>query len=501
MTPFKISPKFASFILGALCVFGFAPYYLFIAPIIGLAGLFYFWQVSHSVKQATKIGFSFGLGFFIAGIYWIYISLHDVGGMPFWMAGIATFCLCAFLALFPALVGYLAKRSHRTLFAAPILWVLAEWVRSWIFTGFPWLAIGYSQAPVSPLVGYAPIFGVFGVGAAVSISAALIVAAYLNHQRRHAFLALSGIWLIGGLLSLAAWTTPLGKAANVTLLQGNIAQEIKWDEAIAVQTINQYLGMAKQAKGDLIILPETALPITMDATQVDAHQDQVLSAFHDLIAHTEKALLMGAVSQGADKEDASKQAYFNSVLGLNGKDTSVQFYHKSHLVPFGEFIPLKPIFAWIYQDWLNMPLSDLTRGDKHQQPMNLANQKIAVNICYEDVFGEEIIRQLPQATLLINVSNDAWYGRSNAADQHMQFSQMRALETGRTVLRATNTGVTAIISPQGIVSAALPQFQTAILNGSAQGYVGATPFVRWGNWPAIGLLLIALILLWGRKKK
>ena len=206
------------------------------------------------------------------------------------------------------------------------------------------------------------------------------------------------------------------------------------------------------------------------------------------------AILVGLVAK-------DKAAYFNSVLGFNSVDNRPQFYHKYHLVPFGEFIPLKAVFGWVYRDWLNMPLSDLSRGEKYQQPIQLANQKIAVNICYEDVFGEEIIRQLPQATLLVNVSNDAWYGHSNAADQHMQFSQMRALETGRTMLRATNTGSTTIISPQGMILALLPQFETAILNGSAQGYVGATPFVRWGNWPTIGLLLIALILLWGRKKK
>ena len=494
MHKLKSYPLLAAFALGALCVFGFAPYNIFITPIIGLAGLFYFWQISHTPKQAAKVGFSFGLGFFIAGIYWIYISLHDIGGMPFWMAGIATLGLCAFLALFPALVAYLAKRSHRLFFIAPIAWVLAEWVRSWIFTGFPWLTIGYSQVPFSPLVGYAPVFGAFGVSAASAISASLLASVYLNHQRKQAILALTGIWLVGGLASLIPWTTPAGKPISVTLLQGNIAQELKWSESIAFQTISQYLGMAKQAKGQLVILPETALPISVETTLQDASQDQALRAFNAIAQEEHKAILVGLVGKNQD-------AYFNSVTGFNSVDNRPQFYHKYHLVPFGEFIPLKAIFGWVYSDWLNMPLSDLTPGNKYQQPMQLAGQKIAMNICYEDVFGEEIIRQLPQATLLVNVSNDAWYGRSNAADQHMQFSQMRALETGRTMLRATNTGTTTIISPQGMILALLPQFETAILNGSAQGYVGATPFVRWGNWPVIGLLLIALILLWGRKKK
>jgi len=162
MSWFKSHPQFTSLILGALCVFGFAPFYIFLLPIFSLAGLFYFWKQSSSPKEAAKLGFVFGLSYFIAGIYWIYISLHDVGGMPFWMAGIATFCLCAFLATFPAIVGFLAKRSHQPLIVAAILWVVSEWVRNWIFTGFPWLTVAYSQVPISPLANYAPAFGVFG---------------------------------------------------------------------------------------------------------------------------------------------------------------------------------------------------------------------------------------------------------------------------------------------------------------------------------------------------
>lgn len=493
MSWLKNHPQLTSLLLGSLSVLGFAPFDIFILPIISLAGLFYLWKESTTPKKAAKLGFAFGLGFFIAGIYWIYISLHDVGGMPFWMAGLATFLLCAFLALFPAIVGYLAKRSAHLLASAAILWVLSEWVRDWIFTGFPWLAVGYSQVPYSPLSGYAPIFGTFGVSLAVTASASLLVVFLHKQHRQQTILALVSLWIVGGLISLIHWTSPIGNPTKVALLQGNIAQEIKWDEGIAIQTVNQYLGMTKQAQADLVILPETALPVAIDLSQKDIAQDQVLSPFSAIATQDHKAILVGAVTQ-------KEKAYFNSMLGVSETDR-VQHYHKSHLVPFGEYIPLKGMLGWIYRDWLNMPLSDLSRGSTEQKPMLLAGQKIAVNICYEDVFGEEIIRQLPEATLLINASNDAWYGRSNAAEQHLQFSQMRALETGRMVLRATNTGATAIVSREGRVLAALPQFETAILNGAAQGYQGSTPFIRWGNWPVISLLFIALILLWGRKKK
>ena len=493
MQSINLSPQITSLLLGALCVFGFAPFYVFILPVISLAGLFYLWELTTSPKQAAKIGFAFGLGFFIAGIYWIYISLHDIGGMPFWMAGLATFLLCSFLALFPALVGYSAKRSAHTLASAAILWVLSEWVRSWIFTGFPWLAVGYSQVPFSPLAGYAPILGVFGAGLAVTVSASLLVLIAQNRHRRVAFAGILTIWMIGGAASLVNWTIPIGKPTKVALIQGNIAQEMKWDESIAIQTVNQYLGMAKQAQAELVILPETALPLAIDLAQKNMAQDQVLAPFKTIAVQDHKAILVGAVSQ-------KSEAYFNSMLGISTID-AIQTYHKSHLVPFGEFIPLKSVFGWIYRDWLNMPLSDLSRGSQKQKPMQMAGQKLAVNICYEDVFGEEIIRQLPEATLLVNTSNDAWYGRSNAAEQHLQFSQMRALETGRMVLRATNTGATAIISNKGDVLATVPQFTTIILNGTVQGYTGSTPFIRWGNWVIISLLFIALILLWTRKKK
>jgi len=190
---------------------------------------------------------------------------------------------------------------------------------------------------------------------------------------------------------------------------------------------------------------------------------------------------------------AELQAYFNSALSFGSEPT--QIYQKSHLVPFGEFIPLKQIFGWIYRDWLNMPLSDLSRGEKFQTPMQLGTQKVAVNICYEDVFGEEIIRQLPEATLLANISNDAWYGKSFAAEQHLQFSQARALETGRMVLRATNTGATAMIDAHGMVLAHAPRNVETVLVVKAQGYTGTTPYVKFGNWPVLLLLFCLLIFL------
>lgn len=239
--------------------------------------------------------------------------------------------------------------------------------------------------------------------------------------------------------------------------------------------------MAEASQAQLIIMPETALPVLSSELP-----DLVKTRLQQHAISNNGDILMGLV-------ELENGEYFNSMLSIGSSQSAV--YRKSHLVPFGEFIPLKAAFGWIYRDWLNMPLSDLARGSLHQQPMSISDQKVAVNICYEDVFGEEIIRQLPQATLLVNASNDAWYGQSLAAYQHMQFSQARALETGRTVLRATNTGATAMIDPHGNVLVHAQHFTEATLNAMAQGYKGSTPYVRFGNWLFLGICFLGIMFI------
>ena len=479
-----------SIALGALAVLGFAPFYIFPAPIIALIGLMYLWAKMESAKARFALGFCFGLGMYGVGIYWIYISLHDFGGMPWWFAGFCTFCLCAFMALFPALVGLLTTRFGKLMLSAPILWGLSDWIRSWIFTGFPWLTMGYSQVPHSPLAGYMPIVGVYGVSVITVLMASSIgiwLATKKVIYRRNAIAIVILTFVVGGVLKALDWTTPIDKI-SVALLQGNIAQDKKWSPEAAQTTIDQYMQMIITSKAQLIITPETALPLI---------SSQLAPSIKDAITiHAKKNggdLIIGMVEYN-EKTDG----YFNSAFSFGSAPT--QAYSKNHLVPFGEFIPLKQVFGWIYRDWLNIPLSDLSRGGKQQTPMTLGNQKVAINICYEDVFGEEIIRQLPAATMLVNMTNDAWYGQSYAADQHMQFSQARALETGRFMLRATNTGATAAIDQHGIVLTHAPHFTKTTLNVLAQGYAGSTPYVRWGNWPFIVFCFSVLTYLLWRKR-
>jgi apolipoprotein N-acyltransferase len=262
---------------------------------------------------------------------------------------------------------------------------------------------------------------------------------------------------------------------------------MKWDPQEAQRTLDFYFAQTKKSQADLIVLPETALPMLI--SQVP---DEYLAALKQHGESNHGDVLVGAV-------ELVNGNYYNSMLSFGSSPT--QIYRKSHLVPFGEFIPLKGVFGWIYRDWLHIPLTDLARGRKDQRPLQIAGQRVAVDICYEDVFGEEIIRQLPEGTVLVNASNDAWYGDSYAAHQHMQISQTRALETGRMMLRATNTGATAIIDQHGYVVEEAPHFTTTTLTGKAQGFYGSTPYIKFGNWPFLIFCAAVLALLWVLKKK
>jgi apolipoprotein N-acyltransferase len=341
-----------------------------------------------------------------------------------------------------------------------------------------------------------PIIGVYGVST-ITIGIAACIGIWLanKHQpinltwRRNVITAITLFIAIGSILKIVPWSTPIGEPFSASLIQGNIPQAIKWSPDAAQQTIAQYIAMTESSQADLIVLPETALPVI--ASQLDPRVKETLSAHAKQLNSN---IIVGMVDYNRDTQE-----YFNSAFSIGTAPT--QSYSKNHLVPFGEFIPLKQMLGWIYRDWLNMPLSDLSRGGPHQKPMLLNGQKVAINICYEDVFGEEIIRQLPEATILVNISNDAWYGQSYAADQHMQFSQARALETGRMILRSTNTGATAAINQQGYVIAHAPHDTKITLDVTAQGYTGTTPYVRWGNWPFIIFSFSAIAFVITRKKQ
>jgi apolipoprotein N-acyltransferase len=485
------SPYLKAFLAGAIAVFGFAPFGIFPLPVVALAVLFWLWSRAEHPAQAVWIGFAFGMGLFCVGISWIYVALHIYGYMHPILAGLATALFAAVNATLPALAGYVQAKfkpasNLRILLIMPAIWTLAEWLRGLLFTGFPWLSMGYSQVPTSPLAGYAPLLGVFGVSLIVAVSAGILLFLWTVRWSKPGKIALGVLlvlWVIGTVLRGVEWTYPQGEPLKVSLLQGNIAQDEKFAEERLIGTLETYRRLAQSSEARLIVMPETALPLLR--SNVPDYYQTILS---EHVRKNGGDILIGAF----EKENGN---YYNSVYSLGSSES--QHYRKNHLVPFGEFIPLRGVFGWLINEVLNIPMGDLTSGGATQTPLNVAGQRVAVNICYEDAFGEEIIRALPQATLLVNVTNDAWYGDSFAAIQHNQLSQMRALETGRMVLRATNTGVTSVIGVDGRIQAMLPQHEEGVLTASVQGYEGRTPYVLLGNW---GMLVLAGLMLgaaWG----
>jgi len=344
--------------------------------------------------------------------------------------------------------------------------------------------VGYSQVG-SPLSGFAPVAGVYGVSLVVAFCAGLLFVMLMGSRRaRLAAFALVFAFGFGQFSKQIEWTSAQGEPFKVALLQGNVPQDLKFQAGRYAETLATYKRLIEASDARLIVLPETAIPRFLGDVDPDYLKDIARSA-----AGRGADVLIGVPIRDPDGR------YFNSVVSVGA--SPVQRYDKAHLVPFGEFVPFG--FRWIVNT-VAIPMSDFSLGSDHPRPLALAGQRVAPNICWEDAFGEEIIRQLPEATLLVNVSNVAWFGDSLAPSQHLQISRMRAIETGRTMLRATNTGVTAIIDPRGTVVARLPQFTEGILTGEAQGHTGASPYVRWGNVPvvAICLTLIAALAFRGR---
>ena len=483
-----LAAPLAALAAGAVNVFSFAPFGLWPLQIATLALVFHLALRARSARGAALIGWAYGTGWLAAGVHWLYISMHRYGGLPGWMAALAVLALAVALSLYAALAlggaSWLQRRCRigpaaMLLLAMPAAWTLAEWSRGWILTGFPWIGAGYAHS-TGPLAGFAPLVGVYGLA---WIGALLAGCLALLPCRRWP-LVLAAVVLAAGLgLKNASWTVPHGEPITVRLLQGNVPQDLKFRQI--EQTLALYRTMITEAPADLIATPETAIPALSSRLPPG-----YLAGLATFAQRSASRLALGI------PVDTPGEGYANSVLSL-GPDAQAYRYDKHHLVPFGEFIPFG---AHWFVNMMQIPLGDFARGTPIQPPFAVRDQWVMPNICYEDLFGEEIAAQLragaagrvPQPTLLLNVSNIAWFGDSIAVPQHLQVSQMRALELGRPMLRATNTGATAIIRPDGSVQAQLPPFQRAVLTAEVQGYTGLTPYARFGNTP---IVLLALALL------
>lgn len=487
-----LRPMLLAALLGGASIFSFEPFGWWPVQFLVLGWLFYQVGMDMSVKRASWIGWAFGFGWCVAGMHWLFVAMHTYGSMPAPLAALAIVLLGAYMGIYGAFAtgvsAWLRKRwslpvKSFLLIVLPVAWGIGEWLRGWVFTGFPWANAGYAHN-AAPLGGYAPIVGVYGV----SILAALCAACLAMLTQRSRLMAagiLASVLAAGFGLKTIEWTTPHGKPMTVRLLQGDVPQDQKFDSVYINGTLKLYQDMITEAPADLIATPETA--IVLFPQQLP---QGYLGSIASFATRTGSSVMFGIPFSDGPK------TYSNSVGGVSPQGDSYR-YDKHHLVPFGEFVPTG--FRW-FVNFMSIPLGDFTRGAAVQPAFPVKDQLVLPNVCYEDAFGEEIADQLrgadKPATVLLNVSNLAWYGKSVAIPQHLQISQMRAIETGRPMLRSTNNGATAIVDAHGKVTHQLPFYERGTLGGTVQGMTGFTPYVRFGNYLFGILSALALTFAW-----
>lgn len=485
-----------AFFAGLSLVFAFQPFAWL--PFAWLVPAIFFWLNLKPMlrSQRIRLAWVFGIGVFAGGTHWIFFSIYFFGGGSSFFAVLITASFVVFIALTLMLFGWLASlfpyqtRTVKLLIVFPAIWLLIEWFRGWFLTGFPWLQLGHSQADTW-LAGYGAVIGSLGVSYIVAIGAGAAVLLLIGKplERFSAVGAIVLTSLLGYSLGQIQWTQTTGEPLKVSMIQGNIPQQDKWIPGLRNAHIQKHLDLMEPhiLESDVLIWPETAIPDTFQQSMDDLIlplQEALLSADSEMLA-------------GGFHLDQAQGGMYNAVMAI-GKELDV--YGKRHLVPFSEYFPFLEYLRWLEQ-FVVLPYDSVKSW---QGPVNLtvAGQPMRISICYEDVYGEEIIYGLPEATLLVNVSNDGWFTGSIEAQQHAQIARWRAIETGRYLLRATNNGVSAIIDERGQIKATAPQYEEAVISGLAQPMQGTTLYVRWGNWFLIPIMLLLVSVIWwlGRGK-
>jgi apolipoprotein N-acyltransferase len=478
---------------GASTPLAFAPFGFWPVLLLSLA-LFHNGLSNLRAGAALWRGWCYGFGLFLAGTSWVYVSIHDYGNAPAPLAALLTVSFVAGIAFFFGLFGWLWVRIFRRS-ASPLanaltfaaLWIIQELFRGWFLTGFPWLYAGYSQLS-APLAGLVPIGGVWLPSFVIALTAALLSQIKVISTRRNQLaVALTLIalpWVGGQMLKGYAWTAPAGAPLNTLLVQGNVAQELKWnpEQLNAQLALYRDLTVEHIGNADLVVWPETAVPVLMDTA------DRYLADMKRFVDSHQATLITGVPVRQPNEQNEMR--YYNGITVVGqGEGT----YLKQKLVPFGEYVPLQDVLRGLIE-FFDLPMSDFARGPTEQPPLFARSYRIAPFICYEVVYPEFAADLSAQSELLLTVSNDTWFGHSIGPLQHLQMAQMRALEAGRWMIRATNNGVTALINPNGEVTVELPQFRKGVLRGAVTPMQGETPYLKWRIWPLAALCAVLLVV-------
>jgi len=488
-------------LFGGLLTFSYAPFSIWPLCIVGLIGFFYL--LIHT-NHAFKLGLCFGAGWFGAGMSWVHVSIADFGELPLIASLGLMGLLCGYLALFPALFSWLLKRYIGTIswpVAALFLWIVLEWLRSWLFTGFPWLSIGYSQID-SPISGWMPVIGEVGVSGLLILISSSVAVGIIKKQWLLPSLLTAIVFLSGWTLDQINWTQIQSSPVNIAMVQGNIRQELRWAPEQDLPTMRKYRNMsADHWQNDVVIWPEAAIP------KLEPTATQYLFELDRIAAESKTGFITGIVNYNFETEHA-----FNSLIALGRKDSEdvdghyryahSNRYDKHHLLPFGEFIPLEEFLRGLAPIF-DLPMSSFTRGDFEQSNLIVNGFHFAPALCFEIAFPRQVAANIREQTdFIITVSNDAWFGASHGPAQHMEIARVRAKEFAKPVLRATNNGITAFVDHKGDIQSRLPQFEAGVLSDQLYPTRGFTPYNKWGDWPIfiISLFAFAATLI-GQKKK
>jgi len=474
----------SSIALSLAYLLGFEPLGYQLIGFLSVSVLFYF-ALNLDERKAALLFFLFGFFLYCIGLYWLYISVHVVSGAPKILAVLLIVALSVYLSLFYSLFGFIFVKLHRRiqnesislLLFAPSLWTVLEVFRGHFLTGFPWFSLGYMDS-TSFISSWAPIGGVFLVSMITAMTSSAILLIFLKRRILGSSILLIVI-TCSYILNSINWTIKSNDSPySVALVQGNIEQDKKWLRSEFENTLMLYASSLQGLDGtDLVICPEVAIPSLKENVQEYLDYLEIQMIEKDI-----KMLILGINTQNQNGQ------IFNSMISL-GKEQNI--YQKRHLVPFGEYFPVPDqVRSWMQN--MNLPSRDISEGKSQQQPFKLGNLRMAPSICYEDIFGSDLLDFFPQSDVLINITNNAWFGKSTASAQHLQMSRMRAIESGRYLLRSTNTGISAIIGPKGKINATSRPYEYSVIEGDFFRMEGETPYMLLGD---IFSLLLSIFLM------